>query len=302
MPRRWLCLPLLLVLGCNDVAPSPDAPGCQSCAPGSHYDPSTTGTVHGRVLWEGDLPGVPPLEVRTCPLFGAPLDHDHFRENPHVPLIDSDSRGLAGAVVFLHGVDPEKARPWDHGPVCVEQRGCGIHVLQDGADAQVGFVRRGDPVTVVSRDEVPHALHFRGAVYFTLTFPDPGMPLQHRLERTGRVELSSGMGYFWMRGHLFVAEHPYYARTDALGRFTLQGVPPGRYQLVCWIPNWIVGGYEREPENGTISRLYFREPVVQEQDIEVRPGGTVSARFSASLANFPHPAEQPRPGCPVSWR
>jgi hypothetical protein len=284
--RRRLCLLALLVLGCNEADPPAEPPGPAPAQAATQFDPVTAGTVRGRVLWEGELPDVPPLEVRYCPGYGPPLDRDHFRPNPHQPAIDPRGRSLAGAVVCLHGVDPEKARPWDLGPVRVEQRQCRIHVLQDGSDSQVGFVRRGDPITIVSKDGVPHALRAQGDAFFTLTFPDRDMPLQHRLGRAGHVELGSGVGYFWMRGHLFVDAHPYYARTDAAGRFVLRDVPAGRYRLACWVPSWVMDRFEREPENGVIIRYYFREPVVREHEVEVRPGGTTSARFTYSRDLF----------------
>jgi hypothetical protein len=37
-----------------------------------------------------------------------------------------------------------------------------------------------------------------------------------------------------MQGWIVVVDHPYYAVTDADGRFTLADVPPGDYQLDVW--------------------------------------------------------------------
>jgi len=37
-----------------------------------------------------------------------------------------------------------------------------------------------------------------------------------------------------MKGWIVVAEHPYYAVTDAQGRFALSEVPAGDYQLHVW--------------------------------------------------------------------
>jgi hypothetical protein len=38
----------------------------------------------------------------------------------------------------------------------------------------------------------------------------------------------------WMQGWLGVLDHPYFAVTDAEGRFTLRDVPPGDYTLAVW--------------------------------------------------------------------
>src|SRR5439155_1391895 len=38
----------------------------------------------------------------------------------------------------------------------------------------------------------------------------------------------------WMRGWVVVADHPFYAVTDADGQFALKGLPPGRYTMRVW--------------------------------------------------------------------
>src|SRR5262249_39172772 len=143
-----------------------------------------------------------------------------LRANPHAPAIDPATRAVKDAVVFLRGIDPRRSRPWDHPPVRVEMRDYLLVVRQGAAEGRVGFVRRGDGVEMVSAQPAFHALQARGAAFFTLMFPDPGGPRTRRLGRAGVVELTSAAGHFWMRGHLFVDDHPYYARADAAGRFT----------------------------------------------------------------------------------
>jgi hypothetical protein len=281
-----LCLPLVLLPGCDEDAPAPVELMPTPASRGTHFDAATAGTIRGEVRWEGDLPEVPAFRVRPNPLFGPPLDQAQVRDNPHAPVIDPRTRGVAGAVVFLQGVDPERSRPWDHGPVRVELRGCRIHVLQGDADSSVGFVRRGDPVAFVSKDPFYHTVRAAEAAFFTLTFPDADQPLERRFGKTGQVELSSGVGYYWMRGHLFVDEHSYYARTDTEGRFVLRDVPPGRYQLACWLPSWVEAGHEREPENASIVRFTFRPPVVRTREVRLGLRETVPARFSYATSLF----------------
>jgi hypothetical protein len=145
----------------------------------------------------------------------------------------------------------------------------------DGPPRTVGFVRRGDTVALVSRQPLFHALRARGAAFWTLTFPDPDRPLARRFDRPGLVELSSAAGHFWMHAYLWVAEHPYFTLTDAAGRWELAGVPPGEYDLVVWHPNWRVDRQERDPETGTVARVYFRPPVERVRRVSVREGEAV---------------------------
>src|SRR5262249_17392835 len=101
------------------------------------------------------------------------------------------------------------------------------HVLQGAADGRTGFVHRGEEVEMVSEQPAFHSLQARGAAFFTLAFPDADRPRRRRLSRTGLVELSSGAGYVWMRGYLFVDGRPAYSGAEAGGRFGRGQVPPG---------------------------------------------------------------------------
>lgn len=73
-----------------------------------------------------------------------------------------------------------------------------------------------------------------------------------------------------MRAYVFVDDHPYYTRTDREGRFTLEQVPPGQYEVVCWMPNWQEARHERDPESGLISRFFFRATVERIHHLRLR--------------------------------
>src|SRR5262249_20873702 len=150
------------------------------------------------------------------------------------------------AVIFLREVAPDLARPWDLQPVRIEMRGGQFHVRQGDVEQRAGFLRPGDPVGLVSQEQWFEIAQARGAAFFSLAFPEIGPVRNRSVHRLGHVELISGAGHYWMRGHLFVVAHPYYTNSDAAGRFTLAQVPPGEYELVCWHPNWHPGTHERD--------------------------------------------------------
>jgi hypothetical protein len=283
-------LAAVLAAGCGEVPslpPAADAP----TVPVTHFDPTTAGTLQGRVTWDGALPVVPPFDVPVNPLGNEVFQRPHSRPNPLAPVIDGRSRGVGDAVVFLRGVDSQAARAWDHPPALVELRDCQFTVCQGEPGSRVGFVRRGDSVTLTSRDNAYHSVHAGGAAFFTLTFPDRDQPRMRPLAEKGLVELTSAAGYFWMRAYLFVDDHPYYTRTDAEGRFTLSQVPPGKYEVVCWLPNWLPERHERDPESAGIARLYFQPPVEWTQTVTLGPGESRGLAFSLSTHHFqPEPA------------
>ena len=145
-----------------------------------------------------------------------------------------------------------------------------------GPSANVGFVRRGDDVTIVSRQPLFHSLRARGTAFWTVTLPDPDRPRIRRLDQPGVVELSSGTNYFWMRAYLWVCDHPYYAATAADGRWEFIGVPTGEYELVAWLPNWQLERQERDPETGQVARYVFRLPLEVTRRVVVRENDAIA--------------------------
>jgi hypothetical protein len=270
---RFLGFSAALVLfctGCGDARTQPPAATPEPVIElGAQFDRAAARTLRGRVTWVGELPSVPPFKIQFNADSSLALREALERPNPHAPAIDPAHRGIRDVIVFLRGIDPKQSKPWDHAAVTVEIRGRQYHVIQGDSDARSGFVRAGETITMVSKESECHSLHATGATFFTLSFPDPDQPLTRRLSEPGVMELCSNAGFFWMRAHLFVAEHPYFTRTDANGRFALKDVPPGEYELVAWLPNWKVKNYDRDPETGFRSRVHFAAPIEVVQKVRI---------------------------------
>jgi hypothetical protein len=198
--------------------------------------------------------------------------------NPNAPVIDAKTRGVAGAIVMLRGVNARQARPWDHPTVQVEVSSDELRVRQGDA-VGVGFVRRGDAVEFVSFEPTLQTVRGRGAAFFGVPLAEAHRSAVRHFRGAGLVELSSGIGYYWMQGYLFVCDHPYIARTDAQGCFTIPDVPDGDYNLVCWMPNWQVQRKLREPEAGIVNRIDYFPPLEQECRITVHRGQQATTRF-----------------------
>jgi hypothetical protein len=278
---------LVFSAGCGPLGRKPPAASVpRQKGVGTHFNPKTAATISGKVTWKGAVPQVAPFRVRFNQPPNSPPQPKLFFENPNAPAVAADCCGVANAVVFLRGLNPQRGKPWDLPEVVVEQRDRCFHVRQGKADGRVGFVRWGDAVALVSRDTFFYSLHAGGAAFFTLAFADPDQPISRRPAEKGLIELTSGAGYFWMRAYLFVDDHPYYACTDAQGRFTLDGVPPGSYDVVCWLPSWRVQRSERDPESGQVSRLSFGRPAEIVKPVTVKPGGRHTVLFRVGTASF----------------
>jgi hypothetical protein len=284
--RIWLVAGLALIAftGCMDD----DRPRVEDSAPqtsaiaGAAFDEAATGTIEGQVTWQGPVPEVATFMVLSGPDNLPPNGKRlTYESNPYRPLVD-DHGGVRDAMVFLRHVDPVVAGPWQHGPVLVEQIERRIHIVQDGQSSRFGFVRPGDTIDMVNRDPEYHSLRARGAAFFTLPFADADRVTNRRLDTAGVVELGSGAGYYWMNARLFVVEHPYYTRTDAAGRFRLEHVPIGHYEVVCSVPNWVVTHKERDPESGFFARLTFAPALERSASIEVMRGEPHRVEFQVA--------------------
>jgi hypothetical protein len=277
---------ILSTAGCMEAVPAP--PPARPAAPerATAFDPATTGRITGRVRWDGDVPDVPEFTAYVNGDYALANTKVVRQPNPLAPRVEPASHGVQDVVVYLRGVDPAKARPWDLPAVRIEHDRQRLRLRQGGHTSRVGFVACGADVEAVSNDAEYHALRARGATFFTLPLPDAGVPSRRRLGTPGVVELSSGAGHFWMRAYLLVADHPYYARTDEQGRFTLEKVPAGAYEVVCWTPSWVVTRRERNPESGQVGRIEFAPPVEQTAPVRVGPGQTREVDFTWSAAKI----------------
>jgi hypothetical protein len=73
----------------------------------------------------------------------------------------------------------------------------------------------------------------------------------------------------WMRGWLRVFDHPYYAITDADGRFEIRSAPAGRWRLKVWHEEngWRGGRKGRDGEKVVVQRA----PVTDLGDLALNP-------------------------------
>lgn len=253
-------------------APAPPPPAPQTSA---EFDPNKCGRIQGRITWPGPLPHREEFH------YGIPKGDGNFdmqiMSSPNHPEIAEGTRAVAGAVVFLRKVNLTATRPWGLPPVQIEMTDRQIRIRQGAGElSRVGFVRRDAPVTmVVAEKGAFHVLRGRGVAYFSYHFPGPDQSLTRTFDRPGRIELSSGAGYYWASADLFVDDHSYYTRTDRDGRFMLDQVPAGPVEVVAWLPGWEPRQPERDPESTLVIRMSYSPPVEVVRSVTVSPKGVV---------------------------
>jgi len=80
------------------------------------------------------------------------------------------------------------------------------------------------------------------------------VPTEKPLLRHGLVSVHSDR-YPWSRAWIRVFDHPYFAVTNRDGIFTIDSVPPGKYELVMWEPRLGTRAMEVHVDSAKDSRL-----------------------------------------------
>lgn len=142
-------------------------------------------------------------------------------------LLDAEGRVKNAFVAITKGLEGRTFKPPAE-EVLLDQKRCvyAPHVLG---------VQVGQKLRIRNSDEVLHNIHGEG-------FMNPGFnkaqPAGHDEVRVFQTpELMFQMKcdiHPWMSAHIGVMEHPYFAVSDAAGRFEIKGLPAGKYSLTIW--------------------------------------------------------------------
>lgn len=180
------------------------------------------GSVEGLVTYRGTVP----RSAVTDELGVA-------RELLHVDL---QSRGLQYVMLWIDVAQAEPRRIPPAAPA--PNRGVSpVRVNQEDYAfvPRLIAIRSGQSVTFTTNDTANHNVHAsssRSTNEFNV-FTGSGQPYTHNFtaDPDGQpVRLHCDI-HPWMRGWIYVLEHPFFAVSNAQGRFRISGVPPGRHML-----------------------------------------------------------------------
>jgi RNA polymerase sigma factor (sigma-70 family) len=271
--------------GLTSNAPPADAPSQTLHArPGAEGAPAPRAaerspwvTVTGRVVFpqERDVPRVRFVAegfAKDPELFGGAAIGD--------VVIDPKTRGVANAMVWLRPDtdDPAAAFPADRvHPALANPKAREHHLLagSDGFVPRVLAVRAGDRLTFRNPTQVPFNVNYhRGAALdpagddplanFNVLLPGGGS------HATGPVPALRGTDTYrdnihpWVQGHVRAFDHPYFAVTDADGRFEIKCAPAGEWRVVVWHEKV---GYR----NGAAGRFGDRIVIAERESLDLGP-------------------------------
>ena len=174
------------------------------------------------------LKGTPPPEKEITPLMDNPDCAAMHKTTPKTHFYVVGPKGeLADVVVSLKGVTG-KSTGADAPPVVLDQKGC-LYT------PQILAVQTGQKLLVKNSDNCVHNVHctpavagneehndvqMAGGADLTYSFPKPEMFLKFKCDV-----------HPWMFAWVSVFDSPYFAVSDADGKFVIKNVPPGKYTI-----------------------------------------------------------------------
>jgi plastocyanin len=210
-----------VLCGCNNSAPPQ-----QSAPVTPAVDPATAASLTGHITFTG---AVPPAEVIR--LDGDPkcvaAAQGEVRETEFI--VSDDGKSLGNVFVYIkEGLAP-RLYAVPNEPMVLDQQKCRYI-------PRVLGVQVGQPLEIRNSDPLLHNVRAEGAVNrpFDVGQPLQGIKTTHTFTTREVMIPVKCQVHAWMRGYIGVLEHPFFAITDANGRFSIPQLPPGTYTIEAW--------------------------------------------------------------------
>ncbi len=186
---------------------------------------ASTGTVSGKISFEGARPKLAQIDMSKDPVCAAAVSDPGYVEDGKV----NPNGTLPNVFVFVKaGLEKSSFRPPSR-PVTLDQRGCTYypHVLG---------IMVGQPLRILNSDPTTHNTHLTPKYNrdWNRSQPPGGAPLVHKFMHPEIMIPVHCNLHPWMRAYVGVTTNPSYAVTQSQGTFTLKGLPPGEYTIEAW--------------------------------------------------------------------
>jgi plastocyanin len=163
----------------------------------------------------------------------------------------ADAEGnVQWAFVYVDKADFKGAKPTT--PVTIDQKGCKYepHVLG---------VMVGQDILIRNSDDLLHNIHALPFNNKEFNFGQPSKGMEEKKSfgtREVMVKIKCDV-HPWMSAWAGVLDHPYFAVTDAAGKFEIKGVPAGKYTVKVWQEKYKDVSAEIEVKEGAAANKNF---------------------------------------------
>lgn len=213
-----------LTAACGGSADAPQTTQTTSGTAGAQkIDTATAATITGVVTIDGAAPENAPIRMNADPMCLRIAKGEQFQETFKV---GADGKALGNVFVWVKDGLGNYIYDPPGGPVTLTQEAC--HYVP-----HVFGIRVGQSLEVVNSDETLHNIHAtpRTNQEFNKGQPMKGMKDTHTFTAQEVLVPFKCDVHGWMNAFVGVVDHPFFAVTDAEGKFELKGLPPGTYTV-----------------------------------------------------------------------
>jgi len=192
---------------------------------GMKVDESKAGGIKGTVSLEGAAPANAPIKMNADPNCMAANKTPQTQESY---IVSSDGK-LANVFVYVKDGLGNYVFDTPTDAVKIDQQACRYH-------PHVFGLRVGQPLEIVNSDPTLHNIHAlpKSNAEFNTGQPLKDMKTTHTFTQQEVMVPFKCDVHGWMNAYVGVVNHPYFAVTDADGKFELKKLPAGTYTIEAW--------------------------------------------------------------------
>jgi len=185
---------------------------------------SFAGSLKGHVKFDGKGPRNKKLRMDADPVCGSSHSESVFSESFKM----SSNGSLAECLVYLKNVSYDGGVPKE--PAVLDQKGC-IYL------PHVFGMMAGQELLIKNSDATLHNIHSMPKVNKEFNF---AMPKVLKEKKASFPKAEPNPFYIkcdvhpWMKSWVLVSENPYFAVTDSDGNYSIDNIPAGTYEVICW--------------------------------------------------------------------
>jgi len=181
------------------------------------------GSLTGRVNFKGKGSKKKILKMDADPVCGASHKSPAYRES----FVLSEDGYLKNVIVYLNDIKYDGEAPTAQ--AVIDQNGCVYAPHVQG-------IMAGQEVLIKNSDATLHNIHGLPKINSEFNFAMPKVVKEKaiKLEKAEHPIKIKCDVHPWMKAYVSVFDHPYFAVTDDTGRYQIDNVPPGKYEVVAW--------------------------------------------------------------------
>lgn len=182
-------------------------------------------SITGQIKYDGEVPKPKEIKMSTDPVCLTKHANPVFADS----VVVSDDKALADVFIHVTSGLPSKEFETPGKPVVLDQKGCMY-------SPKVLGVMVNQPLQILNPDGTLHNVHGTPKINkkFNLAMPKFRKKMTRKFDKPEFMFQVKCDVHPWMGAWISVMEHPYFAVSNADGKFSIADLPAGEYEIEAW--------------------------------------------------------------------